>query len=232
MYKIASYELTSDRLLIEIAKKKKPIILSTGMAYLEEIAHAVRTIQEAGNEEIILLHCVSIYPPKKHKDINLKAIKTLQESFQLPTGYSDHTHPGFNAAVLGAVALGACIIERHLTDSREGGSHDDPNSLLPEEFAKMVMEIRALEGMLSGTGIKQPICYKDHENDEIADRWTRRSIYAAMDVKKGTKISKDMLVLLRPTGGIEPKYMKIILGKKNKKDLKKGECVTWEHFFD
>src|SRR3989344_6315805 len=114
-FKIASYEMTDDVLLRYIARKGKPIILSTGMAYLEEVAHAVRVIQEEGNNEIILLHCISIYPQKSFTDLNLRAIETLKEAFKLPVGYSDHSKPPYLAAPIAAVALGACVIEKHFT---------------------------------------------------------------------------------------------------------------------
>ena len=218
-FKIASYEMTDDILLRYIAKKGKPMILSTGMAYLEEVAHAVRVIQEAGNNQIILLHCVSIYPPKNFSDLNLRAITTLRESFKVPVGYSDHSVPPSVSAPLGAVALGACVIEKHFTDSAEGGSNDDPNSLSPNELSNMIKEIRLLEKALSGSGIKQPISYKNHIGDEISDRWARRSLYAKINIAKGAVINESMLITLRPFGGLEIKDLKVILGKKANKKI-------------
>jgi sialic acid synthase SpsE len=120
-YKVASYELTDDILLRYIARKMKPVIISTGMAYLEEVAHAVRVIQEEGNNEIIVLHCTSIYPPKSFSDLNLRAMVTLGEALKLPVGYSDHSKPPYVAVPVAAVTLGACVIEKHFTDSRTGG---------------------------------------------------------------------------------------------------------------
>ena len=228
--KVASYELTSDQFLIRMAQKGKPIILSTGMAYLEEVAHAVKVIQEAGNQEIALLHCVSIYPPKNPADINLPAISTMHEAFKLPIGYSDHSKPTSNAAVLGAVAKGACIIERHFTNTREGGSHDDPNSVQPEEFKKMVEEIRELEEMLAGSGIKQPVSYEGHDGDEISDRWARRSIYASTDIPVDTEITEEMVQLLRPSDGIDPRHLPALIGKKPTQDIKARQPITWNLF--
>lgn len=233
-FKIASYELTDDVLLRHIARKKKPIILSTGMAYLEEVAHAVRVIQEEGNNEIILLHCVSMYPPKSFVDLNLRAIETLSEAFKLPIGYSDHSEPPYLAAPIAAVALGACIIEKHLTTDQKGGSNDDPNSLEIEDFRRTVLEIRNAEQALSRIGIKQPVYDKNHAfgNDEIADRWARRSLYAARDIPAGSCVSKDMIITLRPWGGIPPKDANIIIGKKVLRDIKAHTALTWDDFFE
>lgn len=233
-FKIASYELTDDVLLRYIAQKRKPIILSTGMAYLEEVAHAVRIIQEEGNNKIILLHCISIYPPKSFKDLNLQAIRTLSEAFKLPVGYSDHSQPTSIAAPIAAVTLGACVIEKHFTTNRKGGSNDDLNSVEIDQFKYMVSEIRNTEQAISKTGIKQPVCNKDHKlgSDEIADRWTRRSLYAAKNIPAGTTITENMIITLRPWGGIAPKDMKIILGKKVKRPITSHSPVTWEDLLD
>lgn len=233
-FKIASYELTDDILLRHIAQNGKPIILSTGMAYLEEVAHAVRVIQEEGNNKIILLHCVSIYPPKSFADLNLRAIETLSEAFKLPVGYSDHSKPPYLAASIAAVALGACVIEKHLTTDQKGGSNDDPNSLEIEEFRRTVLEIRNAEQAISKIGIKQPVCDKSHAigNDEIADRWARRSLYAARDIPAGSYVNENMIITLRPWGGIPPKDAKLIIGKKVSHDIKARTALIWDDFFE
>lgn len=231
-FKVASYELTDDILLRHIARKGKPVIISTGMAYLEEVAHAVRVIQEEGNNNIILLHCVSVYPPKSFEDLNLRAIETLKEAFKLPVGYSDHSKPPYLVAPIAAATLGACVIEKHFTDSRTGGSNDDPNSMTPEYFKRMVLEIRFTEQALSGSGIKQPISKENHKlgNDEIADRWACRSLYAAQDIVAGTVLTEDMITTLRPWGGIAPKEAQIIIGKKVLRDIKARVAIVWEDF--
>lgn len=231
-FKVASYEMTDDLLLGYIAKKGKPIILSTGMAYLEEVAHAVRVIQENGNNQIVLLHCVSIYPPKSFADLNLRAIQTLKDSFKLPVGYSDHSKPPYYAAPIAAVALGACVIEKHFTDERKGGSNDDPNSLMPEEFRRTVEEIRNAELALSKEGIKQPVIYPGYEGDEIADRWARRSIYAIENIPAGAILTKEMITTLRPWGGIAPKDIDLILGKKVLRLIPARSAVTLDYFFE
>lgn len=228
-YKVASYELTDDILLRYIAKQGKPIIISTGMAYLEEVAHAVRVIQETGNQEIVILHCVSIYPPKT-RELNLRAITTLQEAFKLPIGYSDHSVPPYHAAPVAAVTLGACVIEKHVTDTRKGGSNDDPNSLEPAEFKRMVEEIRAAEAALAGSGIKQPVSREGHQGDEIFDRFARRSAYAARDLRAGETLSEDMVVTLRPWGGIAPKDLPLFIGMKLARDVKARAPLTADAF--
>lgn len=227
VFKIASYEMTDDILLRYIARQGKPIILSTGMAYLEEVAYAVRTIQEEGNNDIVLLHCVSMYPPRSFSDLNLRAIKTLKYAFHLPVGYSDHSSPPYLAAPLAAVALGACVIEKHFTDARGGRSHDDQNSMEPEDFKRLVEEIRMAEAALSGSGIKQPVSYPKHSGDEIFDRWARRSLYASKDISVGIKLTENMIISLRPFGGIETRYLDLILGKKTKKPIKARSPIVW-----
>jgi len=228
-YKVASYEMTDDILLRYIAKQGKPIILSTGMAYLEEVAHAVRVIQEEGNKEIVVLHCVSIYPPQIG-ELNLRAITTLQEALKLPIGYSDHSAPPYSAAPVVAVTLGACMIEKHITDTRDTESNDAPNSLEPSEFKRMVEEIRAAEAALAGSGIKQPVVREDNKGDEIFDRFARRSLYAARDLKAGERLTEDMVVTLRPWGGIAPRDLRLFVGMKLARDVAARSPLTPEAF--
>lgn len=230
-FKVASYELTDDVLLRHIAKTGKPVIISTGMAYLEEVAHAVRIIQEEGNMQIVILHCTSMYPPKDFSDLNLRAIHTLKEAFKLPVGYSDHSVPPYLAAPIVAVALGACVLEKHVTSSRAGESNDDANSVEPTEFARMVAEIRNAEAALSGSGIKQPVSYEGHESDEISDRFARRSVYARRDIRAGETLSADMVLTLRPWGGIAPRDLELFLGRKVEKDIPARAPVTPDAFF-
>ena len=230
-FKVASYELTDDILLRAIARTGKPVIISTGMAYLEEVAHAVRTIQEEGNPNILVLHCTSIYPPKHPEDLNLRAIETLANALKLPIGYSDHAPPPFAAVSVTAVALGACAVEKHFTLSREGGSNDDPNSLSPEELKRYVAEIRYAEGTLRDSGIKQPVVTENHVHDEINDRWARRSLYAARDLKAGEILTMDMVITLRPWGGIEPKNASLVIGQKLARDVKARAPLAFSDFF-
>ncbi len=230
-YKVGSYELVDDILLTHIAGKGRPIILSTGMADLEEVAHAVKVIRDAGNNQIVLMHCISMYPPE-FSDLNLRAVTTLREAFKLPVGYSDHSEPPYIAASIAAVALGACVIEKHITDEREGGSNDDPNSMEVSEFQRFVKEVRNTEAALSGGGIKQPVSKPGHKGDEIFDRWSRRSIYAAADMKPGDIVTEDKIISLRPWGGIEPKNFHLFRGRKIRKPIKAREPLTTGHFED
>lgn len=225
-FKVASYEMTDDILLRYIAKKEKPIILSTGMAYLEEVKHAVDVILHEGNEQIAALHCVSLYPPEP-QDLNLKAIETMRYELGLPIGFSDHSDPSSNAAALGAVALGACIIERHITDSQEGGSNDDKNSMTVAQFKHMVEEVRALEAALSGSGEKAPVSAHERAVDEMSERGTRRSLYAARDIAAGEGLTEDMVITLRPLRGIEPKDAGRIMGRKALHAIPARFPITW-----
>ena len=234
-FKVASYELTDDLLLTYIAKKGKPILLSTGMATLEEIAHAVHTIQMAGNRDIILLHCISMYPPKDFSDLNLRAITTLQEAFKLPVGYSDHSIPPYISAPITAVALGACVIEKHFTESRTGGSHDDPNSVEIGEFKRIVQEIRNTEKALSGSGIKQPVSREGHKfgEDEVNDSYIRRALYAARDIQAGEKLTENMILTLRPCfPGIHPKEFPIIRNRTVRRPIKARSPITFDDFME
>lgn len=226
-FKVASYEMTDDLLLRHIAKKGKPIILSTGMAYMEEVKRAVEVIRHEENEQIAVLHCVSLYPPEP-RDLNLKVIGTMRRGLELPVGFSDHSDPSSNAATLGAVALGACIIERHITDSQTGGSNDDKNSMTVAQFKHMVEEVRALEAAISGSGEKVPVSAPERAADEIKERGTRRSLYAARDLKAGEIITEGMFITLRPMRGIEPKDAGRIIGKKVSHAILARSPITWE----
>lgn len=228
-FKVASYEMTDDVLLRYIAKKGKTVILSTGMAYMEEVMHAVEVIRQEKNDQIIVLHCVSLYPPE-FKDLNLKAIDTLRRELHLPIGYSDHADPASNAATLGAVALGACVIERHITDSQEGGSNDDKNSMTIEQFKHMVHEVRGLTAALSGSGVKAPISAPERAMDEISERGTRRSLYSARDIAEEEVLTEDMVITLRPARGIEPKDLQSVLGKKILRAIKARQPLVHADF--
>ncbi len=225
-FKVASYEMTDDILLRYLAKKGKPIIISTGMAYLEEVKHAVDVIKQEGNDQIIVLHCVSLYPPQ-FKDLNLKAIQTLRHELNRPIGYSDHADPSSNVATLGAIALGACMIERHITDSQEGNSNDDKNSMTIAQFKNMVTEIRSLEEAMSRSGVKEPVSAPDRVMDEIKERGTRRSLYALRDIKKGEPLDVSMIITLRPLRGIEPKDLGKIIGKKTLRAISARSPITY-----
>ncbi|MCC6290751.1 N-acetylneuraminate synthase family protein [Candidatus Nomurabacteria bacterium] len=226
-FKVASYEMTDDVLLRHISRKGKPIILSTGMAYLEEVKHAINVIKQEDNEQVIALHCVSLYPPE-FRDLNLRVIETMRRELGCPIGYSDHANPSSNVATLGAIALGACVIERHITDSQEGGSNDDKNSMTPEQLKQMVIEIRDLSAALSGAGVKAPVSDPGRGVDEIRERSTRRSLYAVRDIVEGEAMSADMIVTLRPMKGIEPKDFQQVMGRKTLRAISARSPITWQ----
>ena len=218
-FKIGSGEITNFPLLKHIAKKGKTIILSTGMATLGEVEEALNVIRSEGVEKVILLHCVSNYPARI-EDVNLRAMETLKHAFKLPVGFSDHTL-GITASIA-AVALGACVIEKHFTLDRNLIGPDHKASLEPDELKEMVKTIRDVEKAL-GDWIKRPTI-----NEEEIKKIARRSIIAKMDISEGTVITEDMLDIKRPGTGIEPKYFDFVIGMRAKKDIKKSDIVTWK----
>jgi len=219
--KVASGDLTNIPLLRHIASLQKPVILSTGMSDLKEIADSVSEIRSVGNEEIILLHCTSLYPPKP-EEVNLRAIKTIKDYFSLPTGYSDHTM-GVTAS-LGAVVLGAVILEKHFTVSRKRVGLDHSYSMEPDEFKAMVSAIRNLEKTL-GNGIKT---YTEREFKERT--LARRGVYAKQNIRKGEMLTLEMLVFLRPQVSLAPKEIYSMLGKEAIRNIEADEPLVHELF--
>ncbi len=218
-FKIPSGEITNFPLLKHIAQKIKPIILSTGMSTISEIEEALAVIQEEGLHDIIMLHCVSSYPAKA-EDMNLRAMETLRQVFNLPVGLSDHTL-GITVPIA-AVALGACIIEKHFTLDKSLPGPDHGASLEPDELKQMVMAIREVEKAL-GDGIKEPT-----KGEEENKRLARRSIVARVAIPKGEIITQEMLAVKRAGEGLEPKYLKRICGTRIKGTIKEGETITWD----
>ena len=218
-FKISSGDITNYSLLRHLASFKKPIFLSTGMATLSEVEEAISAIRNEGNRDIILLHCISNYPPRI-EDINVKAMVTMNRAFNLPVGYSDHSL-GL-VAPLAAVALGACVIEKHITINKTLPGPDHPHALEVDEFTEMVRQIRHLELAL-GSGIKEPV------EAEIPERgWARRGIYAAADISKGATIRRDMLKIVRPClSALEPRYIDLVVGRVARKDIAAHEPIEW-----
>jgi N,N'-diacetyllegionaminate synthase len=192
-FKVASGDLTFIPLLKKIGGCGKPIILSTGMAYPGEIETAVKNLRQSGSGDVALLHCVSNYPPKYRK-VNLRAVETMRQTFNLPIGLSDHTLDDVTA--LGAVALGACIIEKHITIDKNLGTPDATFAMTVDEFKIMVQRIRNLEQAL-GNGTKEPV------DDELGERqWARRGVYARRSIEIGEKLTLENAKFLRPVWGI------------------------------
>lgn len=216
-YKVASFSITNLPFLKYLAQKNKPIIMSTGMATLGEIEEAVRTIREEGNNELALLNCSSAYPSIPN-DMNLKNIKNLEETFDLPVGLSDHSL-GSVAAVT-SIAMGAKIIEKHFCLSREIENPDSSFSMEPTEFKNMVEDIRAAEKAI-GT-VDYSISEKEKES-----RIFRRSIFVVGDIKAGEKITEENARIIRPGYGLKPKHWVNVLGKKALKDIERGTPLDW-----
>lgn len=218
-FKIASGDINYIQLLKYVAKFKKPVLLSTGAAYLGEIEEAIRIIQKEENNQIALLHCVSSYPPN-FKDANIQAMLTIKKAFKAIVGYSDHS-PGF-IVPLGAVSLGAKIIEKHITFDRNLKGPDHSYALTVEEFGQMIKEIRNLEDAL-GNGVKEPV------SGEIPERvGARRSIYSAVKIHQGEKISPEMIKIVRHAYGLEPSELENIIGRKAKVDINQNLPITWD----
>lgn len=220
-FKIASGELTNLPVLKHVARKKKPMIVSTGMASLADVEEAVRAIREAGNDRIILLHCVSNYPAEP-RDVNLRAMRTMAEAFGVPVGFSDHT-PGLEVA-LAAVALGACVIEKHFTLDRYLPGPDHQVSLEPEELARLVRGIRIVEQAL-GDGRKEPAA-----SEAPIAAVARRSLVAAENIPRGTVLTERLIAIKRPGTGLSPALRDQVVGRAVKQDVAAGTVLTWAMF--
>lgn len=218
-FKIGSGDLTNLPLLEYIAKKNKTMIVSTGMSTLDEVREAVETVRNTGNNQIILLHCTSNYPANI-EDCNLLAMHTLEKEFNVPVGYSDHAL-GITVPVA-AAAMGASVIEKHFTLDKNLPGPDHRASLEPDELKEMVKKIRNVEKAL-GTGEKKPA-----ESEMEVQKLARKSIVARVNIHKGSIITRGMLAIKRPGTGLAPKYMKEVIGKKTKTDIKKDGLITFD----
>lgn len=216
-FKIASCDLDNLPLLGYVAGKGKPIILSTGMGTIDEIREALDTIQGKGNDQVILLHCVSLYPPKVSL-VNLRAMETMKEVFSNPIGYSDHTI-GITIP-LAAAALGACVIEKHFTLDKNMDGPDHAISADPEDMRRMVDGIREIEAAF-GTGEKAPQAQELEMKKSF-----RRSIIAVSDIAEGMTITEDMITYKRPGTGLSPKFAEQIIGKCAKRNIEADDFVT------
>ncbi len=219
-FKWASPEIYDLPLLKHAAKKKKPIILSTGMCSLEDIKPAVDTILQEGNRDIILLHCVSLYPAAPQY-ANLRMMDDMRRNFNCPVGFSDHTE-GI-AIPIAAAARGACIIEKHFTLSRQLEGPDHSFALEPEEFIKMVRFIREAE-----QGLGLPI--KKHVEGVENLRLHKKSLAAKTDIAKGSQLEESMIMCLRTSGGIDPRELSELLIRSPNRDIKKFEVLKWDIF--
>ncbi len=218
-YKWASFEIVDLPLLKYASSKGKAMLLSTGMCNLAEIQEAVDTVYSTGNKDIILLHCTSLYPTKPSQ-VNLRMMDTMESTFHLPVGLSDHTLG--TAIPIAAVARGACVIEKHFTLNRKLKGPDHPFALEPDELTQMVRAIREVE-----EGLGSPIKEMIPEEEEMA-RFGRRSIIARVDILRGTKLTEDMLIIKRPGYGIKPKFLDVVIGREAKRNIEKDDIIAWE----
>lgn len=217
-YKIASFEINDIPFIKKVASKGKPIIISTGVAYMSDISEALNTCIEEGNNQVILLKCASSYPTP-YEDININTIPNMKDTFNCIVGLSDHTLG--NEVVLGAVALGAKVIEKHMTLRRADGGPDSAFSMEPEEFKIMVDGIRNLERAL-GT-VTYDLTYKQKKSREHS-----RSLFVVEDVKAGQIFTEKNVRSIRPAFGMHTKYYYDVLGKKAKVDIEKGTPLEWD----
>lgn len=221
-YKVASCELVDLPLIAKIANTKRPMIMSTGMATLDEIDEAVATARRAGATQIALLRCSSAYPAPP-QEMNLRTIPELARSFGVPVGLSDHT-TGIVAAVA-SVALGACIIEKHLTLSRSDGGPDAKFSLEPDEFCEMVEAVRVTEKALGAVQFGAT-------SSERSTLRFRRSLFAVKDIRQGELFSLDNVRSIRPGDGLHTRHLPDVIGKRAAQDIQRGTPLDWQLIAD
>jgi N-acetylneuraminate synthase/N,N'-diacetyllegionaminate synthase len=220
-YKLPSGELTNLPFLAYVARKGRPILMSTGMATMAEVARAVESVRGAGCKELALLHCVSAYPAAP-ADTNLAAMGSLARAFSVPAGYSDHTL-GIEVA-LAAVAQGACIIEKHFTLNHSLPGPDHRTSAEPDELAALVTGVRKVE-VARGDGVKRPVA-SESDTAKVA----RKSLVAARDISKNEVLDSSMVTVRRPGTGMAPTRIDELLGRKALREIPEGTLLTSEMF--
>ena len=223
LYKVSSMDITHLPLIRYIAKKRKPVIISTGASTIDEIKEAVEAIESEGNQQIIILHCITNYPTKP-EDVNLNMMRHIMEVFpQYPVGYSDHTKMPESADILvSAVAMGAKVIEKHFTFDKTRPGYDHEISADYEDLRKIVDVVRMVE-KAKGIEVKRPAV-----SEERARKWARRSLVAKVNIPKGAMVTKDMVIIKRPGTGIQPRFLNSIIGKKARMDIMEDEVITWD----
>ena len=217
-YKVASFEINDIPLIRKIARIGKPVIIATGVAYLEDIERALRVCKEEGNNQVILLKCTSTYPAP-YEDMNIKVIPNMAEVFGCVTGLSDHSMG--SAVAVASVALGAKMVEKHLTLARADGGPDAAFSMEPGEFKRMVDEIRIVEKAAG------KVTYELTE-EQKRSREDSRSLFVVKDVKEGEIFTQENVRSIRPAFGMHPMYYEEVLGKKAKTDIEKGTPLDWK----
>ncbi len=217
-YKIASFELIDLPLIRYAATTKKPIIMSTGLATKDEISEAIEAVRESGNQNLVVLHCVSGYPSDP-SEAGLMTMRDIAEGFDVLSGLSDHSH-GI-AVPVAAVALGAAVIEKHITLSRADGGVDSAFSLEPQEFSDLVSASRIAHSALGQVnyGLK---------DSEVENQQFRRSLYVVADIAKGAKLTEKNIRSIRPGLGLKPKYFEDVMGKTAVKNISRGSPLSWD----
>ena len=218
-YKVASFEINDIPLIRRIARIGKPIIFATGIAYLEDIERALAVCKEEGNEQVILLKCTSTYP-SPYEDMNLKVIPHMAETFDCLAGLSDHSMG--TAVAVASVALGAKMVEKHLTLSRPDGGPDAAFSMEPEELRKMAEEIRIVEKALGR------VTYELTEKQKKS-REDGRSLFVVEDIGKGEIFTEENVRSIRPAFGMHTMYYDEVIGKKARVDIAKGTPLDWKY---
>jgi len=218
--KIASMDLNNYSFLEYLSRKGKPMVLSTGLSNLSEIDKAIRTIEETGNKELVILHCVAIYPPKD-EEVNLRNINTLNKLYPYPIGFSDHSLG--TSIPLASVACGSCIVEKHFTLDKEMFGWDHKVSANEDEMMTLTTESKRIFEAMGSSRIHQV------ENDDRIESF-RRSIVAARKIKKGEVLKEDMLDCKRPGRGLPPDALKFVLGKTLMRDLDYDELLEISDF--
>ena len=221
-YKIASFEIVDIPLIRKVAQTGKPMIISTGMATLDEVEKAVSVAKENGCQEIVLLQCVSGYPAPA-EEYNLRTIPDFTSRFDVVPGLSDHTLD--NTTAIASVAVGACVIEKHVTLDRRGGGPDDSFSLEPEELSMLCRDSKTAWSALG------KISYERSETERGNVR-ARRSLYVVKDIKAGEILTDENIRSIRPGFGLAPKYYDQVIGKVAKVDLKFGTALSLDHIRD
>jgi N-acetylneuraminate synthase/N,N'-diacetyllegionaminate synthase len=216
-FKVGSGELTNTPFLARLARRGRPLLVSTGMADMIEVAAAVDTIRAEGDVPLALLHCVSSYPARP-EDANLRAIETMRRAFEVPVGWSDHT-PGIELAI-GAVAMGAALVEKHLTLDRSLPGPDHAASLEPDEFRAMVAGIRAVEAA-RGSGVKVPVA-SEREVAAVA----RRSLHWRRSLAAGLVVATGDVDVLRPGTGLTPGRIGEIVGRRTARSVAQGAMIV------
>jgi pseudaminic acid synthase len=219
-YKIASFEIIDLPLIRKAASTGKPLIMSTGIANLGEIQEAVDAARSAGCRDLILLHCISSYPARA-EDSNLLTLPNLRETFGVPVGLSDHT-PG-TAVSVASIALGACLIEKHITLARADGGPDATFSLEPAEFSVLAKDCRDAYSALGRV-------HYDSKGCEAASATVRRSLYFVTDIDEGEVITTKHVRSIRPGFGIGPKYLDDVIGSRTTAKITRGTPVSWKLF--